>query len=81
MTNVHMVGGHKHGHTITTSDEVPKDLWRFDTPEGEVVYLTMKVREEELYWYVAYLYGLSQEDALDLFLETHYVGLVRRKSR
>lgn len=84
MTTVYLVGGPKCGLTITTEDLIPKGIFRFAVGNFNYIihtYFTMRVVEDYVTWFVARHESISEEEALEIFLEKHYVGLIRRKCR
>ena len=82
MTNVYLVGDPKCGLSVTTSDRHPKDIWRFEIDFVIHTYITMRLKDlDGNLWWVAKHDSLSDEQAIELFLEKHYVPSRRRRPR
>lgn len=81
MTNVYLVGGPRCGFAMMTTDRHPKDLWRFEVGFVIHTYDTIRLRDVDgNLWWVAKHESLSDEQAVALFLEKHYVPSRLRNS-
>ena len=82
MTVIYLIGGPRNGTSMTTTDRHPKDLWRFEFDHVIHTYITMKVKDpSDNLWWIARHDGLSQDEAIHIFQEEHYVPSRRRRPR
>ena len=67
MTEILLIGGPKHGHTVY-ADPAGQCL-RYETPDGPATYKQREVIYHGRTWHVAVLLGLDGQQVAQFFLE------------